>query len=416
MPWRALLRTSGAVWGLLPACVWMWLFAHQPDSTVTDRYWEAATAQTTTIGIVAVALSAAAAAWEAVRLRRSRIADYAGAPVRTPLVVALSQLRTVWGAGLACVLWTLLCVSEWAAGAPGAPDPRVVGLLCLMILAYTLAGYAVGWLFPGVLAVPAVAVATFLWLSYPVALEPFWLRQLNGTNLAECCAYDRTLDTRALVGPALVATGLLVAAAVAIVVRAWAARLAGLLPLALAVLIAVPMVDPLGYDPTDSRDTAALSCAGASPQVCVWPEQDDDAKKFRTWVEDSAGRLRKAGIAMPRAYTPAYSHPTRPDVIASLVSALMPQTAPACAADEGSWAGESAYGPLAAWLELTAGARTANVAGRFDDGGKTLALVHRVRKLPVQAQKQWYKKNRAALTSCDVKPELNPDAHGGGDA
>ncbi|MFD5699642.1 DUF7224 domain-containing protein [Streptomyces lasiicapitis] len=411
MPWRALLRTSSAVWGLLPVCLWMWMFAHQPDFPGTDRYWEAATAQITTVGIIPLSLCAAAGAWEAARLKRSRLAS--GAAVRTPLAVALSQLRVVWGVGLACVLWALACVAGWAKDGPRGPDLRVVGLLCLLLVAYTAVGYAAGWLFPGVLAVPAVAVATFLWLSYPVTIEPFWLRQLNGTNLTECCAYDRTLDTRALAAPALVATGLLVAAVVAVVARAWTARLAGLLPLALAVLVAVPLVDPLGFDPTKNRDTSALTCAGESPKVCLWPEQADDAEQFGTWVGESSALLRKAGMATPRTYTPTFSRPTRADVISSLVGALMPQSPPACA-ERRAWAGESAYAPVGVWLELTAGARESDVARRLDDDGKTLSLVHEVRALPVRAQQRWYENNHAALTGCDRKPELNPKAYTGG--
>ncbi|MFF9900782.1 hypothetical protein [Streptomyces longispororuber] len=413
MPWRALLRTSSAVWGLLPACLWMWVFAHQPDFAVEDRYWEAATAQITTVGIIPVSLCAAAGAWEAARLKRSRLAS--GAAARTPFAVALSQLRVVWGVGAACVLWALVCVAGWATDGPRGPDLRVIGLLCLLLIAYTAVGYAAGWLFPGVLAVPAVAVATFLWLSYPVAVEPFWLRQLNGTNLTECCAYDRTLDHRALVAPALVATGLLVAAVVAVVARAWTVRLAGLLPLVVAVLVAVPLVDPLGFDPTKDRDTSALTCTGASPEVCLWPEQAQDAEKFRTWVGQSSARLRKAGVATPRTYTPAFSHPTRADVASSFVSALMPQSPPPCA-QRRAWPGEAAYGPVAAWLEMTAGARPSDVAQRLDDGGRTLALVHDVRRLPTRAQQRWYETNRAALVHCDRKPELNPKAYVGGGA
>ncbi|MFD9864012.1 DUF7224 domain-containing protein [Streptomyces alboflavus] len=413
MPWRALLRTSSAVWGLLPVCMWMWVFAHQPDVLVADRYWEAATAQITTVGIIPVSLCAAAGAWEAARLKRSRLAS--GAAVRTPIAVALAQLRVVWGVGVACVVWALACVAGFATGGPGGPDLRVVGLLCLLLVAYTTVGYAAGWLFPGVLAVPAVAVATFLWLSYPVALEPFWLRQLNGTNLTECCAYDRTLAPRALVAPALVATGLLVAAVLAVVTRTWTARLAGLLPLALAVLVAVPLVDPLGFDPTKGRDTSALTCAGKSPQVCLWPEQSADAQEFGQWVATSSARLRKAGVPTPRTYTPTFNRPTHADVVSSFVGALMPPSPPACA-ERRAWAGESAYAPVGVWLELTAGARETDVARRLDDDGKTLSLVHDVRKLPARAQQRWYETNRAALTRCDREPELAPKAYAGGAA
>ncbi|MGW6295615.1 DUF7224 domain-containing protein [Streptomyces sp. NPDC055058] len=414
MPWRALLRTSGAVWGLLPACVWMWIYARQPDALVTapEGYWEAATAHIAVVGIVPLTLCAAAGAWEAARIRRSGLVD-GGAPARSPLAVALSQLRTVWAAGLLCVLVALVCVAERAVGGPGRPDLRVPALLGLLVTAYTLAGYAVGLLLPRTLAAPVVAVAVFLWLSYPVAMEPLWLRQLNGTNLNEGWSYERTLDARALIAPGLVAIGILLAAVIVIAARTRPVKLTALLPVAAALALAVPIVTPLGYDPTTSRDTRLLSCAGEPVRVCLWPEQSKDGDRFRPWVADAAGRLKEAGVTLPKTYTPAFAGPTRADVITTLVSGMMPDPAPECAARQ-PWPGEEAYAPVAMWLELTAGGDPKEVANRVDDEGKAMSLVQDVRKLPATAQAQWYSTNRATLTRCDLQPRLAVTAYRGG--
>ncbi|MFE0178039.1 hypothetical protein ACFWZ2_37590 [Streptomyces sp. NPDC059002] len=413
MPWRALLRTSGAVWGLLPACVWMWFYSRQPDALISapEGYWEAATAHTAVVSIIPLTLCATTGAWEAVRLRRSGLVDK-GAAARSPLVVALSQLRTVWGVGILCVMVALACVAERAMGGPGGPDLRVLALLGLLVLTYTLVGYAVGWLLPWMLTVPAVAVATFLWLSYPVAVEPLWLRQLNGTNLNEGWSYERTLDARALIAPGLVAAGLLLAAPIVVLARTRIVRLTAVLPVAITAAVAVPMVMPLEYDPTKSRETSALSCAGEPVQVCLWPEQSQDADKFRPWVEDAAVRLKKAGVKLPKTYSPAFADPTRADVVMSLVSGMLPDPVPACS-ERHVWPGEKAYAPVAMWLELTAGGNTDDVAGRIDDGGKTMSLVQDVRKLPANAQTQWYSKNRSTLTDCNLKPRLAATAYQG---
>ncbi|GAA3084694.1 hypothetical protein GCM10010449_05590 [Streptomyces rectiviolaceus] len=414
MPWRALLRTSGAVWGLLPACAWMWFYARQPDALVSapEGYWEAATAHIAVVGIVPLTLCAATGAWEAVRIRRSGLIDR-GAAARSPLVVALSQLRTVWGAGLLCVMVALACVAERAMGGPGGPDLRVLALLGLLVTTYTLAGYAVGWLLPWMLTVPVVAVAAFLWLSYPVSMEPLWLRQLNGTNLNEGWAYERTLDARALIAPGLVAAGLLLAALIVMVARAHVVRLTAMLPVTVAIAVAVPMVMPLEYDPTKARDTSTLSCAGAPIRVCLWPEQSQDTEKFRPWVENAAVRLKEAGVKLPKTYTPTFSDPTRADVVMSLVSGILPDPVPVCS-ERHTWPGEEAYAPVAMWLELTAGGNAEDVADRIDDGGKMMSLVQDVRKLPATDQTQWYSNNRSTLTRCDLKPQLTTTTYKGG--
>lgn len=257
MPWLSLLRMSPAAWGAIPACAWMWYFAQQPDFHVTEGYWEAAIAQTTLIGMIPASLCAATGTWEAIRLKRSGLVDNGGGTsARSCLTVALAQLRITWYVSALFVLWTLICVTRWASGAPGLPDLRVVALLSLMLFTYALAGYAIGWLFPGLLAVPATAVVTYLWLAYPAALEPLWLRQLNGTNLSECCAYDQNLASRPLIVPAVVLLGLIGFALLAITARSRRGRLMSILPLTAAAAIAIPLAIPLGLSPSEKETPA----------------------------------------------------------------------------------------------------------------------------------------------------------------
>ncbi|MER5463944.1 hypothetical protein ABT010_25320 [Streptomyces sp. NPDC002668] len=411
MPWIALLRTSGAIWGVIPACAWMWYFTRQPDFLVTNGYWESATAQATLIGVIPVTLCAATGTWEAIRLKRSGLIDTGGGTSeRSSLTVAFAQLRVVWCVSAIFVIWSLICVSRWASGALGMPDLRVLALLAGMLWAYALLGYAIGWLLPGLLTVPGVAIGTFLWLSYPAAMEPLWLRQLNGTNLSECCAYDQTLAPRALIIPALVLLGLVGSALLAIAARARRSRLLSVLPLAAATAMAVPLAMPLGFSPSEKRDISALWCTDGAPRVCVWPEQRNAAEKFQTWAQEGAGRLSMAGVKPPKTYMPTSSDPTRSDVLRSLVSAVMPASFPDCH-KQGVWSGRSAYFPVGAWLELTAGANRAEVAKRIADGGKALSLVDRVRALPAKDQLNWYQTNHAALTDCSREPRLDPGAY-----
>lgn len=412
MPWRTLLRTSGAIWGLIPVCAWMWLVSHQPDFTSAPRYWEAATAKMSLVATMPLALCAAAAAWEGVRLKRSRLVGPGAAPARSTLSIALSQLHTLWGVGAACILWALVCVVRLAQGGPGGPDLRVLALMGLMVCTYTLVGYAVGWLLPAMLAVPVAAIATYLWLTYPVAVEPLWLRQLNGTNLRECCSYKQALRPAALIAPALVAAGLAAAALITLITHVWWRRLVALVPLAAALLIAIPMVKPLGYNPSQPRPTSALSCSDGTPHVCTWPEQEPDAANFRKWAGETAARLQRAGVSVPTQYMPTFANPHQAVVRSALISGiLLPASNFNC--PTGSWPGQAAYDPVRGWLEVTAGTTEADVAKHFDDDGKTIALIHSVRSLPARTQLAWYQTNLASLTNCTKEPRLDPATYRG---
>lgn len=414
MPWLALLRTSGAAWAVIPTCAWMWYFTRQPDYLVIRGSWEAATAQTTLIGIIPASVCAAAGTWEAIRLKRSRLIDTGGGTsARSSLTVALAQLRIVWCTAAIFAAWALICASRWASGGPGLPDMRVLALLALLLGTYTVAGYAIGWIFPGLLAIPCVAVGTYLWLAYPAALEPLWLRQLTGTNLSECCTYSQTLTPRALWVPALVLLGLAGSALVAIMARSGRNRLLAVLPLAVAAAVAVPLAMPLGLSPSKQRDTSAIQCTDGAPRVCMWPEQRGVAEDVRSWVRDGAARLSVAGVEPPATYTLDADNPDRAVVLKALVSTIMPIRFPDCGKQR-AWAGRSAYFPVGAWLEITAGTLPVEITQRIGDGGKTVALVDRVRALPAKAQLSWYRANRAALTECDREPQLEPGGHAGG--
>ncbi|KOT99945.1 hypothetical protein ADK87_13600, partial [Streptomyces sp. NRRL F-4711] len=79
-------------------------------------------------------------------------------------------------------------------------------------------------------------VGSFVWMAYPAAMNVFWVRQLNGTNLAECCQLDQVAAPRSIVAPTLASIGLL-AAAWLVTVRG--RRLRPLAPVVLTVAIAI---------------------------------------------------------------------------------------------------------------------------------------------------------------------------------
>ena len=89
----------------------------------------------------------------------------------------------------------------------------------LMSVASSCLGFALGRHFAPVVAVPASFFSVALWLVYPAALTPFWIRHLTGTYFGGCCALDVVVDRRAVLAGSLVAAGMVVAALMSASVR-----------------------------------------------------------------------------------------------------------------------------------------------------------------------------------------------------
>lgn len=96
-------------------------------------------------------------------------------------------------------------------------------------------GY-LGRVLPRTIAVPLSATLSYLWLAMPRAVEPFWIRNINGELGSRCCDLDQTLGPGGLVGPALFNAGLLAASLLVIVAASWR-RVA---PIALLVAVRGP--------------------------------------------------------------------------------------------------------------------------------------------------------------------------------
>ncbi|WP_420710089.1 DUF7224 domain-containing protein, partial [Streptomyces sp. NRRL F-4711] len=59
-----------------------------------------------------------------------------------------------------------------------------------------------------------------------------------------------------------------------------------------------------------SRSTASRTCSATHPQVCLWPEQRDNAKNISTWATDAHRRLTVAGVTTTAQLAPRSTTPT----------------------------------------------------------------------------------------------------------
>ncbi|MFF0295867.1 hypothetical protein ACFYST_18885 [Kitasatospora sp. NPDC004614] len=394
MRWSTLLRTSIALRVAPALLIWVVAYAGNLNAWVVQGYWESVTAQSSfLLGFTAPAC-AACAAWEGARVKASRVLG--GAPVRSAAAIAGWRMLPVLAMGLIAVLLPLALLAPEAAGSPGGPTLSILGTELLVVAAHTALGYAAGHALPTLLAVPLVTVTSFVWMAYPASLNTLWVRQLNGHNLAECCALDQQVSYRALAATCLVAVGLIAGALLRLAGAARPLRAVSALAVAAALTAGSLVAMPLGTRASVARDESLLRCDSGRPQLCLWPEQRKSEADIRTWADQAHAHLAAAGVQDSGRLTLLSATPSRDEVINAVAHSAVTHTVPDCT---GSWPGSRAVGPVDAWLTASAGGRL-----RQDEA----PLVRQLLASPADAQLAWFQRNAETLTSCDRTPDLDP--------
>ncbi|MFD0449130.1 hypothetical protein ACFQ10_53255 [Streptomyces indonesiensis] len=330
---------------------------------VTPHYWLSATSTASLALSFVGPACAGAGAWEEAT-RRARISDQNA--VRSPLAIAFPLLLPVFVMGLVGMTAALLVSAAAADVGFGMPDPGILAVEAVLLAANTLVGFVLGRLWAPIVAVPVTLIASFVANAYPVSWSIVWIRHLVGGGLQDCCVLDQSLDVWALVSAGAFGTGVCLSAAVLIQYRKSApAVVAAAALLAGGFVGGVASAHGMGADPVTSRPTGDLVCDHGRPRICLWPEMDDQEGMVRTESRKAVARLRQAGVAVPATLTMADrpgSDETKlaigPGISArgvptGVAAGLLPQS-PACADNGEPYPAADAYGPVGAWLSLTA--------------------------------------------------------------
>ncbi|MFE2723052.1 hypothetical protein [Kitasatospora sp. NPDC059327] len=404
MPWRTVIRTSAALRAAPIALVWILMYSGKMTGWITNGYWPSVTAQSSFLLNFTAPAVAACGAWEGLKVRRSAVLDTA--PARSTTAIALSALAPVLALGALSVLAALAVFIPQASGLPGWPTPTVITVELLVVLAHTTVGYALGLTLPRLLAVPLTLVASFLWMAYPSTLDAFWVRQLNGRNLTECCALDEVPALRALAAPTVAVLGLLAAAWIWTALRE-RRRLTAAVTLVVTTAAGAWIAGPLGYHAASARPASEQTCTTTTPRVCLWPEQKAEAANITEWATQAQLRLQAAGLTDSAPVSPFSSRPTRDEVQSLVALQQIPNRAPQCAMERGGrWPGVEAVAPLSSWLKLTAGVTPRTVEGRYRE--QEVRIASQVMALPRDEQLAWFRANADTLNRCDIKPVLDP--------
>ncbi|WP_157878648.1 DUF7224 domain-containing protein [Streptomyces chattanoogensis] len=327
------------------------------------------------------------------------------------MLIPVFALGTI-GMGLA------LALAAFAASpGSGLPHPGIVGEWLLIIAAHSVAGFALGRAVPIVVAVPVSLLVSFVVLAYPSAMEPLWMRHLVGSGLRSCCTVAEVPDGRAIGAGCVVALAILVAALVlgSRAHRVVAAVAAGVLVLT-GIGVGSWLAKPLDVRASTARPTNDLKCSGEQPQICLWPELSGQSEDIRRTVRSVRDRLMGVGLDIPGTITTAERAQngelslglevgsTPEQMTMAFTGALLPDGPPACANSQ-QQPGAAAYGPVSAWLDMTAGLKVTDRDGRYSP--EDVAVARKVRDSPKSAQLAWYKHNRQALSDCTTEPVVS---------
>ena len=321
-----------------------------------EQYSIALQAQAFTAMFILLPVAAALAAWEAGAIRPVTLA-------KVPNVVGTTRqlfraIAVVVGLAIACLTACYLTIAGLALpnAAVAVPGFAVMVAACLL-------GGAVGLVIPRVVAVPVCLTLGYVFMVFPQAWAPYWLRDLNGTY-SGCCAVNETLDPRAtwaalIFAAALALTALMLASAAKTIAKI----LASLLLATVALAAAGQVAGAVAPAPVVARH-ASLICQRADVTTfCVWPEHQTQLGHLLTVGTRVIRSWRIHGLAAPSLFTEGTStngavfgtrsEASSQDLVGALVEAVSPPF-PACAATH-IYAGETHRQLVGEWLLAASG-------------------------------------------------------------
>lgn len=306
-------RHSAALLGfpvMVALCICVAVFRDYVGMALASHYWASLVTSANSFILAICPIVAGCAAWDVASLRRGGIMAYP-AVVSHPAVLSRAVAPAVV-AGWVCLIgvWLFMLPAAW--GLPSAADLVTLAAASLIVLAYGMFGMMMSVLLPVVFAVPTALFFSYCWMVLPSAMEPVWLRHLNGFEDG-CCNASDALSLRAAIAPVVMAVGvmltcaLLVGASLRASVTGWRGHDAVVVRRArgaaiawcVSVAAAVALVFPFGVYPVVARATPTVCESRLGVTVCVWPEHRAFVQRLFRPAATLRKRLAEAGYDTP---------------------------------------------------------------------------------------------------------------------
>lgn len=292
-------RTSPALY-LAPLGVGFLFYLTSDPGTFNPRSLTEALTSSLDVAFYTAGVAAACAAWDFGRLRRGSMRTLL--PVRRQAtVVALTLLPSL---ALAFVLHGVLSAVIIARldGVGGDLPWPVIGSIALLLIAWTLAGAALGSALPPMVATPLTAGLAFIALAYAAASSnPVW-RNITGGALVACCDVDEVARSEVWWATLLPLAGIFGAALLLLVRHLTLGHaVAAVAVVAAAFGFAMPYGTAVGWEPTEARDQSAQECqaARAGLEVCLWPEYESMRAELTGYAAEVDAAFEEFGVERP---------------------------------------------------------------------------------------------------------------------
>jgi hypothetical protein len=364
------LRSTGAIW-FVPLSFALGVFVAL-SGDAPDTGYDAASLSTASICIVLIGPLHAGF----VALRFHGFPQYS----------STLRARRIGLAAVSAAWWPLLLGSPISAVAAIAVASRVAprdrqGLSVLLVVFATvfacgLFGLALSWVLPVVLAIPACATVTYLWLAMPGAGSDALLRNLN-SSFVGCCAPETQPATGMVLGSLTLVLLVALGVVLALMPRQWArapriligsvvaATIAFGFTMAVSVVHSAGTLSLLAVEPR----TTALACSTETGvRTCLWPENEHRSAEVMAIAQEMDRTLAGWGLSPAEEVTEA--KPDRPSVTFTAVGyarhADVQYSMAAGYVDlAAGCVGSAGQAPAAALAAIAAGLSESQVAGRL---------------------------------------------------
>jgi hypothetical protein len=388
-------------------------------------YWTSTFSNASIFLIFSCPVGSASAAIAAARARRAGI--WSLPLVRRRIVITLQLLLPSLVAAVVAQMFGLYILASATWGAPGRIPVEIVFAWLSILTFHISLGYLLGRFLPVAVSIPLAIFLSYCWLGFTWAVSYFPIRYLAGLIISACCSIETALDERSVISVVvfslLMSVALLLFATVPPSGSRWSAApltaIAGIAFAVVALSVGLNVAKGLAAQPVMPRSRADLVCTGASPTICLYPEQLHDSDP-RPILAKAYNNLRKDGVALPPVITTSNTKEdrallrvvitTRPmtaQLVYTISAGLIPDDiAPYCG-DGSDYPKRLDVAAVAVWwLQKTAGK---GLVPESEIGSSSLSensaqLVQRFSRLRPEEQRDWYLSASRTLVDCASKP------------
>lgn len=289
------LLRNVSIW-LAPFYALICAFTYIDD--LSGEGWSVAIASARTEVIVFLTpVVAIASAWEGLRIKST-------AAIKLPQSRSRAKILLFsWGITLIIPLTIMVL---WMVIGGGMVSTIFVLSSVLTLATWSAIGFALGIAAPIAFSLPLAFVVPLFWVLVPRALNPLWLRHINGYWAVSCCGTGEVLNLRSWWAATALNLGLFIGALgfIFFIYRATNLRiLLGVLPIALlGSITGIALVSSQGVRAEQPRTDARVCRIIGGREFCLWPEHTNQFSNLEKLAPTMLKKFEDVGLKIPQKF------------------------------------------------------------------------------------------------------------------